>query len=432
MDMRLINKITIVAILALLQGAAYSQGQSWSKEHWVSTWATAQDLAPTVMDVPVVSPNVTRPDFSGQRGAGQRTDVPTTLENQTVRMIVHTSIGGRRLRIQLSNAVGKNPVTFGAVHIALRKTASEIVGGSDRTITFGGKPTVTVGPGVIAVSDPVDQSFEPMADLAVSLYLPKDTGPPTTHTLGLHAAYVSKGDATTTGTMPDPSITYAYLWLSSVDVVAPADAFAVVALGDSITDGFSTTRDADQAWPTLLARRLARNKGTPHISVLNEGISGNEVLRDGAGISALARFDRDVLSRAGVKWVILLEGINDINIHGQVVGPDALNADDLIFGYRQIIDRAHNYGIKVVGATIMAEEGVWLSTPVGEATRQSVNEWIRSSHSFDAVVDLDLATRDAEHLTRLKHEFNSGDNTHPNDAGNQAMADKFDLTIFTK
>ena len=146
----------------------------------------------------------------------------------------------------------------------------------------------------------------------------------------------------------------------------------------------------------------------------------------------MARFDRDVLSRPGVKWVILLEGINDINLHGQFVGSDALTSEDLIFGYRQIIDRAHTYGIKVVGATIMAEEGVWLSTPVGEATRQAVNEWIRSSHSFDAVVDLDVATRDTEHLTRLKHEFNSGDNIHPNDAGNQAMADKFDLAIFRK
>jgi len=384
------------------------------------------------MDVPVLPPNVTRPNFSGQRGTVPQTDVPTTLQDQTVRMIVHTSIGGRRIRIQLSNAIGKKPVTFGAAHVALRKTSSEIVDGSDRVLTFGGKPIVTVQPGVIVVSDPVDLEVQPMSDLAVSLYLQKDSGPPTTHTLGLHAAYLSRGDVTTVSTMPDPSITYAYLWLSSVDVIAPADAFAVVALGDSITDGFSTTRDADHAWPTLLARRFSANKSTAHVSVLNEGISGNEVLRDGAGISALARFDRDVLSRPGVKWVILLEGINDINLHGQVVGPEALTADDLIFGYRQVIDRAHTYGIKVVGATIMAEEGVWLSTPVGEATRQSVNEWIRSSHSFDAVVDLDLATRDAEHLTRLKHEFNSGDNIHPNDAGNQAMADKFDLAIFRK
>ena len=430
--MSLINKSTVVAILVLLQGVAYSQGQQGSKEHWVSTWATAQDLAPTVMDVPVVSPGVTRPNFSGQRGTGPRTDVPTALENQTVRMVVHTSIGGSRLRIQLSNAIGKNPVTFGTVHVALRKTASEIIDGSDRSVTFAGKSTVTVGPGVIVVSDPVELDVKPMADLAVSIYLPKDSGPPTTHTLGLHAAYVSKGDTTTERTMPDPTITYAYLWLSSVDVIAPADAFAVVALGDSITDGFSTTRDADQAWPTLLAKRFSANKSTAHISVLNEGISGNEVLRDGAGISALARFDRDVLSRPGVKWVILLEGINDINLHGQVVGPDALTADDLIFGYRQIIDRAHTYGIKVIGATVMAEEGVWLSTPVGEATRQAVNEWIRTSHAFDAVVDLDAATVDTDHKTRLKPEFNSGDNIHPNDAGNKAMADKFDLAIFSK
>ena len=247
--MKLIIKCSIVATLSLLQGvAAHSQVQPTSAEHWVSTWATAQDLAPTVMEDPVLPPTVTRPNFSGQRGTGPQTDVPTTLQDQTVRMIVHTSIGGRRIRIELSNAIGKKPVTFGAAHIALRKTSSEIVVGSDRVLTFGGKPIVTVQPGVIVISDPVDLEVQPMADLAVSFYLPKDTGPPTTHTVGLHAAYVSKSDLTTASTMPDPSITYAYLWLSSVDVIAPADAFAVVALGDSITDGFSTTRDADQAW----------------------------------------------------------------------------------------------------------------------------------------------------------------------------------------
>src|SRR5579864_8072844 len=213
MDMKLIIKCFVVAMLLSLHGVAFSQMQPTSAEHWVSTWVTAQDLAPTVMDVPVLPPNVTRPNFSGQRGTAPQTDVPTTLQDQTVRMIVHTSIGGRRIRIQLSNAIGKKPVTFGAAHVALRKTSSEIVDGSDRVLTFGGKPIVTVQPGVIVVSDPVDLEVQPMADLAVSLYLPKDSGPPTTHTLGLHAAYVSKGDVTTSRTMPEPNITYAYLWL---------------------------------------------------------------------------------------------------------------------------------------------------------------------------------------------------------------------------
>lgn len=399
-----------------------------ASEHWVATWATSQDIAPTVPDRPVIPPGVARPNFSGQRRP--RNDVPVTVEDQTIRMVVHTSIGGRKVRIRLSNAFGKEAVTFGAVHVALRKKESQIVEGSDRTLTFGGKGTVVIRPGVVLTSDPVELNIKPMADLAVSLYLPKSSGPPTNHTVGLHAAYISKGDATASESMSESSTTYAYLWLSGVDVSASRNAFAVVALGDSITDGYATTRDADMAWPALLAKKLAGSKSTAQISVLNQGISGNQVLRDGAGVSALARFDRDVLDQSGARWLIILEGINDINLHGQVVGPEALTASDLIFGYRQIIERAHTHGIKVVGATMTPDEAVFLWTPVGEATRQSVNQWIRTSKDFDAVVDFDAAIRDPTHQARLKPEFDSGDKIHPNDAGNKAMADAFDLKIF--
>jgi lysophospholipase L1-like esterase len=232
--------------------------------------------------------------------------------------------------------------------------------------------------------------------------------------------------------MPDPATMFAYAWLSSVAVVAPANAFTLVALGDSITDGYATTRDADRAWPTLLAKRLRENKATQHVAVINQGISGNQVLRDGAGLSALARFDRDVLSRPGVKWVILLEGINDINIRGRVDGPNALTSDELIWGYRQIIARAHAHGIKVMGATIMPEEGVPTASERGEQIRQTVNRWIRAKANFDAVVDFDAVVRDPQRPARLKQEFDPGDHIHPNDAGNQAMANAFDLTLFDK
>jgi lysophospholipase L1-like esterase len=225
---------------------------------------------------------------------------------------------------------------------------------------------------------------------------------------------------------------FAYLWLSGIAVAAPSDAFAVVALGDSITDGYATTRDANQAWPTLLASRLAEKKATAHIAVINQGISGNQVLRDGAGVSALARFERDVLNRAGVKWMILLEGINDINIRGRNPGPNALTSDDLIGGYRQLLDMAHTHGIKVIGATIMPEEGVPTASPRGEEIRLAVNQWIRTSHAFDAVVDFDAVVRDPEHPSKLRAAFDPGDHIHPNDAGNQAMADAFDLAIFRK
>ena len=233
-----------------------------------------------------------------------------------------------------------------------------------------------------------------MSDVAISLYLPRDTGPPTTHTVGLHTAYISKGNVTGDESMPEPITTTACTWLSSVDVMAPKDAYTIVALGDSITDGYATTTDANMAWPTLLAERLSKNKGTQNVAVINQGISGNQLLRDGAGISALARFDRDVLSRAGVKWVVLLEGINDINIRGRDEGPNALSSDELIAGYRQLIERCHIYGIKIAGATIMAEEGVPTASERGEGIRQAANQWIREKGHFDAVVDLDAATRD--------------------------------------
>jgi len=398
-------------------------------DHWVSTWATAQELAPVAVDPPQVPVGVVRPNFNRARGGGPRTDVPGTLENQTIRMIVHTTIGGSKVRVQISNAFGKKPLVIGAASFALRKSESEIDEATLRPLTFGGRSSITVQPGVLVLSDALIFELKPLCDIAISLFVSKDSGAPTAHTLGLHTSYISKGDTTTDAAIAQSTTTLAYLWLSSVDVVASPKAFAIVALGDSITDGFKATPDANQAWPTLLANRF-NTKGTVPVSVLNQGISGNEVLRDGAGVSALARFDRDVLSRPGVKWMILLEGINDINLHGQITGPTALSAEELIFGYKQLIERAHSHGIKVMGATVMPEEGVWLATETGEAKRREVNRWIRTSGEFDSVVDFDEVVRDPTHPSCLKPEFNPGDNIHPNDLGNKAMADKFDLSVF--
>ena len=355
------------------------QNQAPAMEHWVATWATAQQLmpggpgvgrggaqgglgpapGPNTSAANAQTPNTPEPQTGrGGRGGGQASNLPPTFADQTVRMIVHTSIGGRRIRVELSNMFGAQPLEVGAAHIGIHKSGGAAAEGTDRTLTFGGSPSFTIQPGMLVVSDPVDLRVAPLSDLAISLYLPHDTGPPTNHTLGLHTAYISKGDVTGSAVMPDPTTMFAYAWISSVDVAAPADAFTIVALGDSITDGFRTTRDADQAWPTLLAKRLSANKTTQHVAVVNQGISGNQVLRDGAGVSALARFDRDVLSRPGVKWVILLEGINDINIRTRTDGPGALTAEELIWGYRQIIARCHEHGIKVIGATVMPSEGV--------------------------------------------------------------------------
>ncbi len=356
--------------------------------------------------------------------------VPPDLKDRTVRMVVHTSIGGKKIRVNLSSALGRPLVKVGSAHVAIYKSDGSIVPGTDHGLTFGGNPTCTLLPGVLMVSDSVDMEIPPFTDLAVSLYFSEETGTPTEHRLGLHTTWVSKGNSAGNEVMPEPEKTYTYLWLAGIDVLTDTDGFSIVALGDSITDGFATTLDADRTWPVLLAKRLNEKQGGPQISVINKGISGNQVLMDGAGISALARFDRDVLSVAGVKWVILLEGINDINFRGWDDSPDGLTADDLIAGYKQIIERAHTHGIKVIGATLTPEEGVPTMSDHGEKIRIAVNEWIRTGNAFDAVVDFDAVIRDPSRPIRMRPELDPGDHIHPNDAGNQAMADAFDLKLF--
>ena len=412
-----IHRLRTVAIAALC-AVAMLPAQS-GLDSWVTTWTTAQQL---------IAP--TGPPRAPRQKGPEASNLPASLADQTVRMVAHVSLGGRRARVELSNMLNAQPLEIGAAHLATAKARGEIVEGTDRVLTFGGSASFTIPPGAIAVSDPVELEVAPLADLAVSLYLPRDTGAPANHTVGLHTAYVSKGNVTSSGSMPEPTTMFAYAWLAGIDVAASRDAYTVVALGDSITDGFATTRDANMAWPTLLAKRLKENKSTQHVAVVNQGISGNQVLRDGAGISALARLDRDVLTRPGVKWVILLEGINDINLRTRPNGPNPLTPEELIWGYRQIIERCHARGIKVIGATLTPAEGVPTYSEHGEEVRVAVNNWIRAKGNFDAVVDFDAILRDGERPARVKAEGDSGDHIHPNDAGNQMMADAFDLRVF--
>jgi len=431
-QLRTIARWVVPSLLLLVPLSCLGQTKASDSEHWVASWATSQDLTPQAPpERPVLPPGVKMPDFSKMKGPINRPYIPPSFENQTVRMIVHTTIGGREIRLELSNAFGKGILSIADVHIAIRQLGSTIEPGTDRRVKFSGNATVTVGPGVLIVSDPIDLEIKPESDLAVSLFISSSGEAATSHPLGLHTSYIAPGDSASAASMPaDFKTITSYFWLRTVDVLAPAGDFAIVCLGDSITDGYGTTVDADKAWPTQLANRLNDLPKGPRVAVLNQGISGNQVLRDGAGVSALARFDRDVLSVPGVRWMVLLEGINDINLHGQVTDPGALVPDDLIQGYRQLIARAHMYGIKVVGATLTPDEGVWLAGPVGEATRQAVNQWIRTSKEFDAVVDFDLAVQDPSHPARLLPSFNPGDNIHPNDIGNRAMADAFRLEDF--
>jgi lysophospholipase L1-like esterase len=359
---------------------------------------------------------------------------PSQFANETVRMVVRTTVGGRALRLQFSNAQGADPVRIGSTHVALRDAGAAIVDGSDHRVTFGGKAQIVIPPGAMIVSDPVPMAVSARRELAVSIYLPSQTATATVHALGLNPAYIAAGDATAAKALGDPKTVASYFWLSGVEVLPIVPGGVIVAFGDSITDGFSTTRGAHRAWPELLADRLDGDAATRGWGVVNMGISGNRVRRDGAGSSALARFDRDVLSRPGVKWIILLEGINDINITAMPGAPDEerTTAADLIDAYSQFVDKAHLHGIKVMGATVMPTEGLWLHSPVSEEMRQALNRWIRTSGKLDAVADFDLATRDPGRPARLRPEFDPGDHIHPNDAGNAAMAASIDLRAFSR
>ena len=414
--------VFIAALLAAAPGLI--QAQPRNAEHWVATWATAQAL---VRQAPPRAADAAAPP-AGPATTPQM--VNRGLDNQTVRMMLRTSIAGKRVRIRLTSSFGSPPVTVGAAHIALRAKDSAIVPGSDRALTFNGKPGTMLGGGWVLASDPVDLDIPAVTEVAVSLYFPGPSGPPTTHATALHDTYISKeGDVTGAAEIAEPLVTHSYYWLAGVDVVAAADAGTLVTFGDSITDGARSSNESDHAWPALLAARLAANKATAKIGVANMGIGGNRVLRDGAGASALARLDRDVLSQPGVKWVTLMEGINDIGREASSPA-EAPTPDELIGAYKQLIAQAHARGVKVIGCTLTPYEGAGYAREKGEATRSAVNEWIRTSGAFDAVVDFEAATRDPASPKKIRADFDPGDHLHPNDAGYEAMANAFDLKIF--
>jgi lysophospholipase L1-like esterase len=343
-------------------------------------------------------------------------------------MIAHTSIGGRRVRIELSNVFGSMPLAIGAAHIAMRDKESAIIAASDRALQFSGRPTAWIPPGASVISDPVNLDVPAASDLAISVYFPDNAPTDTMHAVGLHTTYISKeGDTTGAAALADATTTQSFYFLTNVDVAAPPNAAAIVTFGDSITDGAVSTPNTDRSWPSFLARRLAASGGA-NIAVLNQGISGNQLLRDGAGVNALARFDRDVLAQPGVKWLMLLEGINDIGIGSMSNMP--VSADDLIAAQKQLIERAHEHGIKVIGCTLTPYGGAAYASESGEQVRMAVNQWIRSSGAFDALVDFEAATRDPDHPKQFRPGFNNGDHLHPNDAGYEAMANAIDLSIF--
>ncbi|MGW5861524.1 SGNH/GDSL hydrolase family protein [Streptomyces sp. NPDC055239] len=342
--------------------------------------------------------------------------------DRSYRLVVRTSVGGARPRVRLSNAFGDRPVTFGSVHAGAREEGARLVPGSNRRVTFGGARSVTVAPGDSVTSDPLSGRLAAQSDLVVSLYVAEAVGQATGHGMAMQTSYAATGDhAREEGEANWGERIGSWFYLDAVSVESGADTGAVVALGDSITDGWQSTADTNRRWPDYLSRRLQNVSDSDIKGVANEGISGNKVLADGAGQSALARLERDVLSHPGVRTVFLFEGINDIKAHTGVT------ADQLIAGYRQIIDRAHAAGRCVVGGTVLPFKGWSEFDAAGEAVRQEVNDFIRNSGELDAVTDFDKVLRSPYDRERLLPVFDGGDHLHPNDKGMRVMADAVDL-----
>jgi lysophospholipase L1-like esterase len=429
----------LVAFLTLLSVDTPLLAQS-STERWVGTWATALVARGLPQAPPASAPAPTPPSglppaagpapAAGPPGGGRIGGPPVTVSNQTLRQIVRTSVGGNRVRVVLSNVFGTLPIAIGAADIAPRSGDAGVAVTSVKPITFDGSPIATVLAGAVLVSDPIDMTVAPLSDLVVDLYLPGELGigpsPVTTHNGASQTNYLSQaGDHTGAPALPMATRTGAWFLLARVEVTAPANAAAVVAFGDSITDGARSTVDTNNRWPDHLARRLAA-AGRP-VAVLNAGISGNRVLSDGAGVSALARFDKDVLLQTGVTHVVVMEGINDIGLARNNPSPSAA---DIIAGHKQLIERARARGLKVYGATLTPFEGAAYYSPEGEAKRQAVNEWIRTGKAYDAVIDFDAVTRDPAAPTKFLPAYDSGDHLHPGDGGYKAMGDAVDLALF--
>jgi lysophospholipase L1-like esterase len=406
------SSLWLFALVFVLAQIAYAADTT---SCWVGTWtASMTPLQPPMSPV-----------------------LATSYSNVTFRDIVHISVGGSKVRLILSNEFGPGPLDIGGVHIGLSSGDGAIVAGSDRTITFGEKEPVRIPAGGVAVSDPLLLDLSAFSDIAVSIYLPASE---TAEYLSYHAAalstnYIADGNALSITSLTDAKPIPSWIILKGIDVEGNAGSSAIVAFGDSITDGVHSTPNKNLRWPDLLAQRLHANKKTASVAMLDAGISGNRLFSLGnplVGQDALARFDRDVLAQSGVKYLIVLEGINDIGRTGKPVNPgDPTDAAHLIWVLQQLAVRAHSHGLKIFIATLGPFTGfTYYYTDHGEEMRQAVNAFIRNSNVFDAVIDFDKVLRDPEKPETLNAAYDSGDHLHPNDVGYKAMADAIDLALF--
>jgi lysophospholipase L1-like esterase len=370
----------------------------------------------------------------GKAPAGPPADADTqVLTNQTVRLVAHTSIGGSRVRIRVSNEMGTTPLRIGSAHVALRQGGAQIAAGTDRVLTFNGATSVTIPAGAPVLSDPVSLSFPALSDLIVSLHLPVATRTTTVHPNARQTTYISTpGNFTGAATFPVQRTTWLWPFLTEVDVTGTGG--AIVAFGDSITDASTSTSDTNNRWPDLLARRLRDSGVSPNVllGVVSRSISGNRLLTSAppgslAGRNGLERFERDVLATAGARYLVILLGINDL---GYSSSSAPVTAANLISGYRQLIARAHLRGIAVIGGTLMPFQGAGYYSAQKDTQRQAVNNWIRTGKELDGVIDFDLAMRDPASPLRLRPAYDSGDHLHPSNLGYQAMANAVPLSLF--
>ncbi len=416
--MRLVQKILlVVAFLSLgLAPAGLAVAQITATQmNWAGSWAASQQIPEP-----------------------QNSLAPDDLRDATLRQIVHLSIGGATLRVRLSNAFGTAPLHFTSLHVArpVSAASARIDPATDKALSFSGSGDVTVPAGAEYTSDPVDYPVAALSDLAITLHLDTPPAQQTGHPGSRATSYLVHGDLVSAANLPDAKKVDHWYQVAGVDVVAPPGAASIVTLGDSITDGHGATTNGNDRWTDVLAQRLQASLNTRALGVLNEGIGGNHLLTDGLGSNALARFDRDVLAQAGVRYLIVLECVNDLG--GLTRNGEATPAEHsalvrrILGSYEQIVVRAHAQGIKVIGATILpyTRSGYYHPGLSNEGDRQAINQWIRTPGHFDAIVDFDKLMRDPSHPDRLLPSYDSGDHLHPSPAGYRAMAEAIPLSLF--
>jgi len=411
-----LNNGRLFLLLSLISIGIQSKAQTEAKpQQWIATWGASQQIPEPGNALP-----------------------PGDLRDATVRQIVHLSAGGAQLRVHLSNAFGTQPLHFTSVHIArpLSSASPAIDPATDKALTFAGVGDVIVPPGAEFVSDPIDFSAAPLSNLAVTFHLDAPPAPQTGHPGSRATSYYVRGDSVGASNLTNPKQVDHWYQLSEVDVLASPGAATIVVLGDSITDGHGATTNGNDRWTDVFAARLQVSPTTRGIGVSNQGIGGNHLLSDGLGPNALARFDRDVLAPAGVRWLIVFEGVNDLGglaRNGEVTPVEhAALVQRVLAAYQQVIARAHAHGLEVIGATITpyTASDYYHPGPLSEADRQTVNEWIRTAGHFDAIIDFDRVVADPHHPDYLLPDYDSGDHLHPSPAGYRAIGEAVPLTLF--